>query len=111
MWSTAHLLIAIISTFLLTMFLLWMLGRSWWSQAWRRFKLFVLVVTGLSLLGLFGWFVWPTPWRYDSSSSNGMTVLIRTHRVTSHSEFYLPPQGWLPQRSPYSPDPRDNPRR
>jgi hypothetical protein len=45
---------------------------------------------------IFGWLVWPTPYRYTSMSYEGATFPIRIHRITGKAERLTPARGWLP---------------
>lgn len=42
----------------------------------------------------FGYFAWPTPWRYDSLKRGERTVMVRTHRLTSTVQE-LGRSGWI----------------
>ena len=48
---------------------------------------------------LLGWFVWPTPWNYQTltNSAGGASVqqLVRIHRVTGAVEHHDPSEGWV----------------
>lgn len=42
---------------------------------------------------VFGWLVWPTPYRYLTWHSNDYTAPVRISRVTGRADF-LAPDGW-----------------
>ncbi len=46
----------------------------------ERWRCWVLVVLGLVVVGLFGWFVWPT--RFAWYLVEGSTVIVRRDRIT-----------------------------
>ncbi len=46
----------------------------------ERWRCWVFVVLGLVVVGLFGWFVWPT--RFAWYLVEGSTVIVRRDRIT-----------------------------
>jgi hypothetical protein len=54
----------------------------------------LVVAVLLVALGL-GYFVWPTPWRYDQMTTGSGTFPVRTHRITDRAEILLGPRGWV----------------
>lgn len=52
------------------------------------------------LLGLFGFFVWPTLYRYDNvvydSGESRQEYYVRFNRVTGAAEYLHPKRGWSP---------------
>jgi hypothetical protein len=66
-----------------------LLKPNWWDRWIEWGALSALLVA----LGLVGWFIWPTPYRYTDLSG----LPIRIHRITGASEFLAPGHGWLPE--------------
>ena len=54
---------------------------------------FIAILACLVLL-LFGWFVWPTQYRYDQTTLNGNTFPVRIDRITEKVEILVPISGW-----------------
>lgn len=54
---------------------------------------YVSLGIGLCLLLLLGWFVWPTPYRYDVLKRGDNSLPVRINRLTGNAEV-LSSQGW-----------------
>ncbi len=56
-----------------------------------------LVIAGIILVALlFGWFVWPTPHRYDQIGWGQSSFPVRIDRLTGDAEWLMPSKGWIP---------------
>lgn len=58
-------------------------------------KAAIIVVSGLILIVAFAYLIYPTPYRYDSyTTEGGWTIPVRENILTGVSQEYEPNEGW-----------------
>lgn len=67
----------------------------------RGALVFVALACVFVFCGLFGWFVWPTKYRYDRLRIEGSELPVRIHRVTGEADYLSPiGDGWIKNEKP-----------
>ena len=70
----------------------------------RRTILATAAAAAALIVVALGWFVWPTPWRYDRLQYGAnREVMVRINRVTSEADALIPGEGWIPWTPPPNP--------
>lgn len=75
-------------------------GRFTKNLIIRDYRMWVVVAVGIA----FGFFIWPTPYRYDHMIRGGNSYPVRTNRLTGAADF-LEWHGWLHLSAPTPPSP------
>lgn len=72
---------------------------------WATVRRGLLAIVGLSLVGSFAYFVWPTPWA-ERPLTDSRWLGLREHRFTGRVEVLTLPGGWIGYRTERSRDDR-----